>query len=613
MVDTNGASLYTYSSNGMPLTEDGPWDNDVITYAYANRLRTSLSLQQPNASAWTQTYGHDSARRLTDLTSPAGAFSYAYGPATLPAKVTLPNGAYVTNVYDSVARLTATRLKTSGHAVLSAHEYAYNAGNQRTSQTRVVGSTGASTATNSIAYTYDNIGQLKTAKGTDTNSTPRLQEQFGYAYDPAGNLNYRTNNALVQTFTVDNLNQITNVARSGTLTVSGNTTEPATDVNVNGALAFRYSDNTYARTNVPFLSAYGASATNALGQNSIHVVLVSTPSSSANYYDFNGNLIYDGVKSFEYDDENQLTRITRTNNWRSEFTYDGKMRRRVRKEFVWSAGSSTWVLSNEVRYAYDGNLVIQERNSWNLPQVTYTRGKDLSGGLEGAGGIGGLLARTDHSILNSQPSAAHSYYFADGNGNVTMLINTQQIAVAKYQYDPFGNTLSLSGPLAEANLYRFSSKERHDNSGLSYYLYRYYAPELQRWLNRDPLSEPGFETLRMAVAHPQIQSRLYVFVNNAPTHGYDIHGLDYITKGIIGFVKRFFGPFAGAVALCDLWSVADVCGTLAPGETTYVDTRGSAVLSQIFFGFDIKLKVSKDKNNKCTETFFYDSAPGPMS
>jgi hypothetical protein len=33
----------------------------------------------------------------------------------------------------------------------------------------------------------------------------RLHEQFGYAYDKAWNLNYRTNNALVQNFNVNTL------------------------------------------------------------------------------------------------------------------------------------------------------------------------------------------------------------------------------------------------------------------------------------------------------------------------------------------------------------------------------------------------------------------------
>jgi len=34
-----------------------------------------------------------------------------------------------------------------------------------------------------------------------------------------------------------------------------------------------------------------------------------------------------------------------------------------------------------------------------------------------------------------------------------------------YLYDPYGNILSQSGPLADLNLYRFSSKEFHVASG----------------------------------------------------------------------------------------------------------------------------------------------------
>ena len=56
------------------------------------------------------------------------------------------------------------------------------------------------------SVTYDDIGQLKTARGKESGGTSRLHEQFGYAYDAAWNLNYRTNNALTQTYAVNNLN-----------------------------------------------------------------------------------------------------------------------------------------------------------------------------------------------------------------------------------------------------------------------------------------------------------------------------------------------------------------------------------------------------------------------
>jgi len=187
--------------------------------------------------------------------------------------------------------------------------------------------------------------------------------------------------------------------------------------------------------------------------------------------------------------ENQLIVVWVTNVWQSQFVYDGKMRRRIRKEYTWSG--SAWVKTNEVRYIYDGNLVIQERNINNLPATTYSRGPDLSGSLQGAGGIGGLLARTDNSQLIAHLSTAHAFYQSDVNGNVTFLIYTNQLIAAHYEYDPFGRILSQSGSLADANLYRFSSKELHLNSGLVYYLYRFYDPSIQRWSNRDPSQEGG--------------------------------------------------------------------------------------------------------------------------
>jgi RHS repeat-associated protein len=161
------------------------------------------------------------------------------------------------------------------------------------------------------------------------------------------------------------------------------------------------------------------------------------------------------------------------------------MRRRVRREYAWAGGA--WSKTNEVHYVYDGMLVIQERDANNLPQVTYTHGRDLSGSLQGAGGIGGLLART----ANSELLSPNCYFCADGNGNITCLINTNQILVAKYLYDPFGNILSQSGPIADVNGYRFSSKEIHLSSGTYYYGYRFYDPTLNRWLSRDHIGELG--------------------------------------------------------------------------------------------------------------------------
>jgi RHS repeat-associated protein len=218
--------------------------------------------------------------------------------------------------------------------------------------------------------------------------------------------------------------------------------------------------------------------------------------------DLNGNLTNDGLKSFFYDAENQLTNITVANQWKTEFVYDGFGRRRMAKDYGWQGGA--WVKTNETRYVYDGLLAIQERDANNATLVTYTRGLDLSGTRQGAGGIGGLLARTDGN--------GSAFYHADGSGNVTALMNSTGELVARYLYDPFGNLVGKWGPLADANRYRFSSKEVHPQSGLYYYGFRFYEPNLQRWLNQDPLGEGG-------------GINLYGFVGNNPLNFVDPYGL----------------------------------------------------------------------------------------
>ena|SRR6266545_2494438 len=223
MVDAAGTTKYTYYTGGLLNTEDGPWASDTVTYTYNNRMRASLSVQQPTG-AWTNGYTWDAAHRLGTETSPAGTFTYTYqSPGRLVKKLALPNTSYITNTYDNAARLTGTYLDNSANTVLDKAEYLYNFGNQRTRLTRTDGSY----YTNS----YDNIGQLKWADSTVNT------EDRGYLYDAAWNLNKLTNNGAVTTFTVDSKNQLT----------SGLQLNYSYDANGNlydadGASAYEYDD-----------------------------------------------------------------------------------------------------------------------------------------------------------------------------------------------------------------------------------------------------------------------------------------------------------------------------------------------------------------------------------
>ena len=108
---------------------------------------------------------------------------------------------------------------------------------------------------------------------------------------------------------------------------------------------------------------------------------------------------------------------------------------------------------------------------------------------------------------------ASAYYFSDAQGNVAGMVYPNKMMAAQYYYDPFGNLLAMKGPLASANRYCFSSKEWDSNSGLYYFCYRFYDPNLQRWLNRDPLGELGFQTLHL-VSQPLHVRKLRFEIND---------------------------------------------------------------------------------------------------
>ena len=89
-------------------------------------------------------------------------------------------------------------------------------------------------------------------------------------------------------------------------------------------------------------------------------------------------------------------------------------------------------------------------------------------------------------------------------GNVTGLFDTNLNQAAYCLYDPYGNPIFASGPLAGVNRYGFSSKEFTGNPRLTYFGRRFYDPGLQRWLNQDPTWENGGINLYAYVANDPV-------------------------------------------------------------------------------------------------------------
>ncbi len=201
------------------------------------------------------------------------------------------------------------------------------------------------------------------------------------------------------------------------------------------------------------------------------------------------------------------------------------MNRRVQKKVSHRDGTA-WVLDDDLRFVWDGwNLVMvikhTEASGQNPATDTVTRkytwGLDLSGlngnpsvnGIHGAGGIGGSLA-VEETATSGSPSY---WFFYDGNGNVGQLVKaSDQTTAARYEYDPYGNTIVKAGDYADANPYRFSTKWFDAETNLYYNDNRYYIPRLGRWGSPDPIEEQG-------------GLNLYAYVQNEPTGLIDPHGL----------------------------------------------------------------------------------------
>ena len=280
----------------------------------------------------------------------------------------------------------------------------------------------------------------------------------------------------------------------------------------------------------------------------------SPPYTESFTYDHDGNMTQDGGFNYTWDAENRLVAVTpRTpvvgSSKKCTFVYD-YLNRRVQKEtygyYSNGHGGYNWFTDTRERYVYDGWNVVLTLNGLSSNAITRkcTWGLDLSGTLQGAGGIGGLLATVEGTYPH--------WFFYDGNGNVTEMIQPsvsgtglqsalpcdelRQVLcdppgqddtgqdggsggggdggldgaqtnsgggggggcgggsactiLAHYEYDPYGKTVYSNGTCADVNPFRFSTKWiDYEVAGLYYYGERYYSPRLGRWVSRDPIGE----------------------------------------------------------------------------------------------------------------------------
>jgi RHS repeat-associated protein len=269
-------------------------------------------------------------------------------------------------------------------------------------------------------------------------------------------------------------------------------------------------------------------------------------------YDVDGNLTQDGWGTYEWDGENRLKSAEMHAGvpalvalQRMELVYDAQGRRVAKrllvKEAVDATGNiipreTTWRLVKELRFWYDGwNLIVEQQKrpngQWRKLR-TYLWGQDLSGSLQGAGGVGGLLGLTVNlGALEGETGVEHSYAtLTEVNGNLMGLLDAGSGSlVARWDYDPFGNLVTdwyalgsgASGALCPI---RFSSKYQDEETGWLYYGYRYYDAVNGRFIGRDPIEEAG-------------GMNLYGFCGNDGVNDVDVLGMGKVKLAKTAYLK----------------------------------------------------------------------------
>ena len=351
-----------------------------------------------------------------------------------------------------------------------------------------------------------------------------------YTYDHAGNWVEWMNGGDLQgantrtfTYSRNDLNQYTSVSPVDPYDVTGEAAASA-NVTIDGVAAqrnglwFRGEFNAANDTT----AAYPANVVQVT-ENGVPAPLVSVntfvgPNNTEFDYDDDGNLTQDARWDYTWDAENRCVKIqTRADLPGSvprvtlEFTYDAAGRR-IRKLVKDGAGAVVF----ETRHLWHGNHLIADVDSNRVSQRGYVWGLDLSGRMDGAAGVGGLLMvygfTGDYTLFNVAQ---------DGRGNVVGLYD--MVTGAKwreYEYDGFGRMVAerkWGGPShLDVMPFRYSTRMLDPETGLLAYHYRLYSPQMGRWLSRDPIGEAG-------------GLHLYGMVGNNPVNYFDPLGLREIS------------------------------------------------------------------------------------
>ncbi|OGV33631.1 MAG: hypothetical protein A2020_11095 [Lentisphaerae bacterium GWF2_45_14] len=487
ITDAAGSHTQTYNADGS-LASEG-----TVGYTY-DALGRRISMSATGTP--TTNYTYDAMSRLATVSDGARTATYNRVPgSSLLASTVINNGTSdiltASRTYDILDRLT--NITSNGIS----YNYTYDNSDKRTKNVLSDGSY--------WIYEYDDLGQVTKGKKYTSTGIEVVGQSFGYNYDNIGNLKTENRNGNVFKYSSNNVNQYTQRTVPGRVNISGSA-DASAKVTIKQASAgytkplrygnyfnsfFTLDNSTNAVTDSFDIYAVKFDGTkDKVAKQSLDIFVPKTPEQFT--YDNDGNLLTDGRFTYTWNGENRLIKAEYSDT-RIEFTYDYMGRRTNKKLYINN------VLSSELKFIYDGWNLVAEYDGSNTLLNSYLWGEDLSGSLQGAGGVGGLLAVNNYLTIY------------DGNGNVMNYIDAADgTTKAEFEYRPDGTFSIKIDPLNLAETASFSTKPY--DPILDATIYQLRILKNGRWLSRDPIGE--------------ISSRnVYNFINNASITYWDYLGM----------------------------------------------------------------------------------------
>jgi RHS repeat-associated protein len=438
-------------------------------------------VQRTDYNGAVTTYGYDNINRVTTITYPTRVVTYSYNLANEITRATNENGSIYLG-YDNRYRLNSV-FDPFNYGIT----YNYDGVGNRTKLSLNY----ATYAT----YTYDATNRL-------TNLKDSANQSFTYNYDTVNRLTNRAApNGVTTSYAYDGLDRLTGLTHaSGATTLINNqyqynaANNIASWVNASGNHAYGYDPLDRLTSAANSAQPNESYAYDSVGNRASSHLSVSynyqpfnklTSTATASYvYDNNGNLISrtdgSGTTTFSWNEENQLTQVTRPTGVSVNYKYDALGRRIQRTT---SAGASE-------RYVYDGQDVLVDLNAdWSVA-TTYLN--DL--------GI-------DNHLRQTSSATGVSYYLTDHLGSTAGLTDANGNLVEQLAYDSFGNSAGST-----RTRYGYTGRERDPDIGLLHYRARSYDPQVGRFISEDPAGFAG-------------GINMFAYVSNSPQNATDPSGL----------------------------------------------------------------------------------------